>query len=484
MAENLKALAALINDAVANIDSRCVELESPFPSLHTPISPDAPPARADQVVSDNVSILLSAATQLIASVKSPHTYIFNAACAYYLPSSIRVATDSHVPEILANAGPEGMHVNEISAKNGIQPSKLSRILRYLSVHHIFREVRPDVFALNRTASVLNTGKSLEEILENPLEKHDNTSGVAALVAHCTDEDMKGATYMLEQLTDPNVEDHDDPTNVALSRAFGHKGDAWSWYELPENEMRFKRFGAAMKGITSMQKPEAILHGYDWTSLPPNSVVVDVGGGIGASSLQLAKSFPELKLVVQDRPPVVKEGRELVRASTPQLLESGRVVFQEHDFFKTQPVQHPRIFLLKQISHDWSDSYAVRILRELRNAAEPVVVSPSNGLVKSGTELLLIDCIIPYVCDSDEYESSANIPGLTKSTAPAPLLPHFADTDPSPFYTDLSMFVEFNGQERTIGQLQALLNQAGWRIARVYPADGQSSYYPQVLAHPI
>ncbi len=58
--------------------------------------------------------------------------------------------------------------------------------------------------------------------------------------------MKGAAHMLEQLTDGYIKDQDDPTNVALSRAFKHEGNAWSWYELPENEMRFKRFGAAMK----------------------------------------------------------------------------------------------------------------------------------------------------------------------------------------------------------------------------------------------
>jgi len=167
-------------------------------------------------------------------------------------------TDKHVPEILSNAGPEvnfhrfvglsiyqrfifvkGMHVNEISAKNGIQPSKLSRILRYLAVHHNFREVTPDVFALNRTASVLNTGKSLEEILKTPfkLQKHDNTSGVAALVGHCTDEDMKAASYILEHLTDTNAKELDDPTNVPLSYAFKHHENAWSWFELPENEMQ-------------------------------------------------------------------------------------------------------------------------------------------------------------------------------------------------------------------------------------------------------
>ncbi len=81
MAENLKALTALISDAVANIDARFSELGSTFPSLHTPIPPDAPPPRADSIVLENASVLLSAATQLIATVKSPHTYVFNATCS-------------------------------------------------------------------------------------------------------------------------------------------------------------------------------------------------------------------------------------------------------------------------------------------------------------------------------------------------------------------------------------------------------------------
>ncbi len=39
--------------------------------------------------------------------------------------------------------------------------------------------------------------------------------------------------------------------------------------------------------------------------------MDVGGGIGVSSLQLARSFPDMKLIVQDRPAVVQEGLEVI-----------------------------------------------------------------------------------------------------------------------------------------------------------------------------
>jgi hypothetical protein len=40
---------------------------------------------------------------------------------------------------------------------------LGRILRFLATHHIFREVSPDVFANNRISSILDTGKTIENI---------------------------------------------------------------------------------------------------------------------------------------------------------------------------------------------------------------------------------------------------------------------------------------------------------------------------------
>lgn len=47
--------------------------------------------------------------------------------------------------------------------------------------------------------------------------------------------------------------------------------------------------------------------YDWKSLPQDALVVDVGGGIGSASLALAKDHFNLKIVIQDRQPVVENG---------------------------------------------------------------------------------------------------------------------------------------------------------------------------------
>ena len=139
---------------------------------------------------------------------------------------------------------------------------------------------------------------------SPLQKHDGTNGIAALVghwcgklflrnkmsssscSHSADEDYKGAGHILEHLTssafrqsstneNPTSRSHvgpaqsqsqpsplSDPTQSPMLHAFSYagRGDVWSWFEQPSNVMRFKRFGAAMKGVSSVQTEDAILKG--------------------------------------------------------------------------------------------------------------------------------------------------------------------------------------------------------------------------------
>jgi hypothetical protein len=51
--------------------------------------------------------------------------------------------------------------------------------------------------------------------------------------------------------------------------------------------------------------------YDWKALKKGDLVVDVAGGIGSVTLPLAKAFPDLNFVVQDRAAVVPEGIKVI-----------------------------------------------------------------------------------------------------------------------------------------------------------------------------
>jgi tRNA G46 methylase TrmB len=48
-------------------------------------------------------------------------------------------------------------------------------------------------------------------------------------------------------------------------------------------------------------------GFDWKSLQQDALVVDIGGGIGSSTLQLMKAYPHLRYVIQERRRVITDG---------------------------------------------------------------------------------------------------------------------------------------------------------------------------------
>jgi ubiquinone/menaquinone biosynthesis C-methylase UbiE len=54
-------------------------------------------------------------------------------------------------------------------------------------------------------------------------------------------------------------------------------------------------------------------GFPWGSLPKNSLIVDVGGGIGSVALKIAKVHPHLRMVIQDRPMVIEKGEDVCHA---------------------------------------------------------------------------------------------------------------------------------------------------------------------------
>lgn len=101
-------------------------------------------------------------------------------------------------------------------------------------------------------------------------------------------------------------------------------------------------------------------------------------------------------------------------------------FPATDFFGEQPElpATPDVLLLRQIVHDWSDKYAVKILSQLKKSAGP------------NTKLLIVDCVVDYACDSS---SLGDLPA--PPPVPAPLLPNLGAANLLTYSVDLvvSMF---------------------------------------------
>ncbi|KAH9024031.1 S-adenosyl-L-methionine-dependent methyltransferase [Lactarius deliciosus] len=390
----LKALANIIQSSVDDIETIVNANSLILPSSNQPFNLDSEAPRMHPSIQSAGSLITSAAAQLMTLVRPAPLVILDVVMQFHVSTAMRTAVSTHVTEILRDAGPEGLHAWEIAKPTGVHPSKLSRVLRLLATNHIFVEVSPDVFANNRL----------------PESKFIGTLGMTSLIGHILDEAFKSSSYLTETLLDPELGNASEPTKTALNKAFGFEGDMWSWFESPNNRLRLARFGSAMINVTNMTPEDAILEGYAWERLPPGSLVVDVGGGVGSQSLALARRYPNLRFVVQDRDSVLSDANEYWKKNMPDALDSGHVKLLGLSFFDPQPAREDgvTVFLLCRVLHDWADEYCIKILKHLRVAAGPK------------TQLVIVEQLIACACDEP---ATHEIPGAELPVPPKPLLPN-------------------------------------------------------------
>ncbi|ETW84678.1 hypothetical protein HETIRDRAFT_124158 [Heterobasidion irregulare TC 32-1] len=472
MASILKQLSDLIATSVRDIDAACDARGVSFPSLDEPFSEESERARQEEEVLSSIGIIVAAATQLIAVARAPSNYLLSMVLQHTIPACLGAANDGHVAEILREAGPQGAHVSDIAKRNGMNAARIGRVLRLLATHHIFREVSPDVFTNNRVSSLLDTGKPAEEILKFPLLKHDGTSGFSAAVGHISDETFKIVAALSETLHDPIFGHSDEPNRCARSVAYKTDLLAFEWLELPENSYRRRRFGVFMEAMSKVQPLDAASSGFDFSSLPDGALVIDVAGGIGSVSMLLAKAYPELRIVVEDLPGVVRDAEKFWKANLAESLDSGRVRLVPHDMFTPQheAFRAPDLFVLRRILHDWSDTYAMKILKHLRIAAG------------ARTQLLIIDSVLPYACPPDPRKTKPfKVSEIIEP--PAPLLANMGGAASLWYAHDIAMLAFQNGQERTADQFNELLRSTGWELKEIKKTDSIGAW-PHIIAAPL
>ncbi|KAJ7656545.1 O-methyltransferase [Mycena rosella] len=458
MAERILQLSDLISRA-----AHTLQAYANIPDLNDPYHPASEEFRTNQDAVLATNTIVEAAFQLIACVRPPALSIFH---HHIRASALRVCVESNVVEALREAGPKGMHVDDLALKLQLPAGKLGRILRYLATNHIFREIEPDVFCNNRISSVLDSMKSLKDLLLcfRPEDKHNNTNGFAALMELFGGDLHKSSAYLLENLKDPATSASEEPRHAPLQRAFKIDVPIFEWYNQSEQTPRLRHFMVAMQG-TGVLQPEADLvkcTSFDWRTLSPGCLVVEVGGGLGLSCLTVAQEFPDLKFEIQDRKEVVSRGPTAWETVDPDVVE--RVHFRAHSYLLPQPTTNPAVFVVKHVIHNLSDPYALQVLKLLRAAAAPE------------TRLLLVDSIIPYACPSSRDSELAFIP--------PPPLDNFGAVNERAYISDLTMMLNLNAQERTLPHLRTLLGAAGWKVSEVGKRDGMDNFMQPIIALPV
>ncbi|KAJ7279559.1 hypothetical protein C8J57DRAFT_1303660, partial [Mycena rebaudengoi] len=122
----------------------------------------------------------------------------------------------------------------------------------------------------------------------------------------------------------------------------------------------------------------------------------------------------------------------------------------------QPVHNASIFLMKQILHDWSDTYASRILVQLRWSAAP------------STKLIMFDSILPYACRIEEATGEI-------MSAPPPLLSNYGAVNVMGYNADMAMLFHDNSQEGSLAYMEHLLQAAGWKILLVNARNAANNF---------
>ncbi|KAI0153304.1 S-adenosyl-L-methionine-dependent methyltransferase [Xylariaceae sp. FL1272] len=148
----------------------------------------------------------------------------------------------------------------------------------------------------------------------------------------------------------------------------------------EHPERSKRFADAMRFFTERPglEPYHVADNYDWGALPENSVIVDVGGSHGLICIELARRFPKISFVVQDLDePVIRDAE----AQCPNDVKN-RVKYMVYDFLSRQPIHNADVYFLRAVLHNWSDTYAIKILRNLIPA------------LKIGAKIIINDTVVP------------------------------------------------------------------------------------------
>lgn len=163
----------------------------------------------------------------------------------------------------------------------------------------------------------------------------------------------------------------------------------------------------------------VIAAYDFS---PFATIVDVGGGHGRLLSEILAATPTARGVLFDLPQVV--------AGAPAVItERGvadRITISEGSFFESVPADGDA-YVLKSVIHDWPDDDAVRILRNVRDAAQ------------TGSHLLLIEFVVP----EHHREFVGN-------------------------WLDLEMLLALDARERSAAEFERLFHRAGYRLQRVVP----------------
>ncbi|KAK4200500.1 O-methyltransferase-domain-containing protein [Triangularia verruculosa] len=402
MGSNPPTLVNLAHDIVKHATTITNYLQShnlPQPSFASN-SPAHPIPENDEKLSATRLALIEAtkALQALAIGPSETTRLFGFTELCHL-AAMQALCHFNVPQNIPLDNP--VSLDELSTKTKVDKHVLGRFLRMAATNYYFVESKPGYFAHTAWSKTLATDEKMKQCI---WFRHTELLPSAGKLVEAVEE-YPGS---------------DDPKETAFALAFS--GETFFDYKEknPDHMVRFGQFVDAFASGYVVDSPENIARGYPWEDVgrSGDGLVVDVGGGIGHISVAIGKEHGQLRFLVQDFEDLRKESEAL--ALKNGLV--GRVNFMAHDFFTEQPEEARRagVYFLRNILHNWSDSYCRKILK------------PLVGAMGKESRIIICDIVLP--------EANSGMPKTQEERARA---------------LDLTMLAMFNARERSLEEWQAL-----------------------------
>lgn len=216
-----------------------------------------------------------------------------------------------------------------------------------------------------------------------------------------------------------------PESLASGATGFHLAQGKNLFEyLSEHAELSSQFNQSMTGVFG-REPVLVAEAYDFSVFDS---IVDIGGNNGNALSLILGRYPEPRGLVYDQLHVITEAKTLLSERGMQ----DRIAVQPGDFFASVPAGFD-CYMLSHIIHDWDDGRSVRILANCREG------------INAGGKLLILEWVLPE--------------GDT---------PHVAKV------VDINMMMLTGGEERTGKQYGRLLEQAGFRLARIIPTESECS----------
>lgn len=426
----LEALLTLVNtsarDAIA-----LYEQYGDVPSIDQ-MEPHPLDDEVDQVALKSAIRTFEGACAQISTTLAPPAHSAINLVQVYDYACVRVAARENITDILLSY-PKGLHINELSKKINIEPKKLSRIMRLLATRGCYSEVDMDVFANNRLSLIMRK--------ENPVKN--------MMLLH-VEAVAKGASVFYETLKDPKIAYSYEPTIAPVMYAINKNGTEGTFFDwMARNDGQRESYHTSMRALNVIMGSLAVLTHFPFEKY---STVVDVGGGIGAFSLPLAKMHKNVKITIHDLPEALVQARGIWARECPEALAEKRVEFEDLNFFEQVPVKGKDVYYLRNIIHDWPDHESALILTNLRKALGP------------NSRVLIHDYVLRQLSRKQAVVETSKL-GVV--AAPEPLLANFGAGNMRSYQQDMTMLLVHNAKERTMQDFLTLSTAAGLKLEKVW-----------------